>query len=175
MDSQAGQEKPPISETGDRKTTAEQMKLPKSEKYPFTLVEIIAVIAIMLVIAGIVTASALRKPSSITLKKSSVEISELLHNARTQAVLQNKLKYVFFDEKNNVFNIEGDKKNEMKVTLSPDMTVEISRHNKKQKWLYCFYPDGTGAGPELTLILKQYKVSVSISPLTGMVFSKETE
>lgn len=151
------------------------MKLHQSEKHLFTLVEIIAVIAIMLVIAGIVTASALRKPSAITVKKSSAEISELLHNARAQAILQNKLKYVLFDEKNNVFNIGGDKKGEMKVKLSPDMTVEISRHNKNQKWLYCFYPDGTGAGPELTLILKQYKVSVSVSPLTGMVFAKESE
>ena len=151
------------------------MKLTQPEKHSFTLVEIIAVIAIMLVIGGIVTASALRKPSAITLRKSSAEISELLHNARTQAILQNKLKYVFFDEKNNIFKISDQKKEDTKVKLSPEITVEISRHNKNQKWLYCFYPDGTGAGPELTLILKQYKVSVSISPLTGMVFSKETE
>jgi hypothetical protein len=105
---------------------------------------------------------------------------ELLGNARSQALLQNKKVFVSFEEKSRTFSITGnspgskDKKaSVMQKTLPDDVEIDFPVKSGKLKWIYCFYPDGTGSGPDTILSVKQQKLRVAVSPLTGMAFCRE--
>ena len=154
----------------------------KAKQSNFTLVELIAVLAIALLVAGMVTVGAIRRPAHVTLKNASASLMELLGNARSQALLQNKKVFVSFDQKRKTFAITGEsteskdkKASSAQKTLPDEVEVEFPVKAEKLKWIYCFYPDGTGSGPDTVLSIKQHNLRVAVSPLTGMAFCREAD
>ena len=58
-------------------------------------------------------------------------------------------------------------------TIPENITVEIPDFSE-EKAVYSFFPDGSASGPEMLLIIKGHKMSITISQLTGLVMTKET-
>lgn len=157
----------------------------------FTLLEVILVISIVMIITAISFAYVARTPSGLFLQSTTGKIEELLMSAQMQASLRGTQRNVLFDIENRIFLItdpidEGkdlpfediDSRTadspESKFSIPATVGIEIPNF-KGDRVEYCFYPDGTASGPEINILLKGRKISLTVSQLTGIVLLKEID
>lgn len=147
----------------------------------FTLIELIAVLAVILLISGLIIPAISRKPSNLILRKTADEISGLMSSARSQAMLQGCRIYVRLNEKtisidaNRQTQEEAEAKKLSSLVLDEEISVEIADASKDKGYLYVFFPDGTAHGPDIRLKLKNSSLDIYVSPISGMSFIKDQD
>lgn len=132
----------------------------------FTLAELVAVMAILLLLAGLVTAAAGRMPAFLSLRQTADEVEQLLSDARTQAMTQGVEKRVFWNAAGRTLSVDGPA--DARVSCRIPAAVELEWAGTPTPWLCRFFPDGGGEGHVLRLHLRGKTVQVRISPLTGL-------
>lgn len=162
---------------------------------PFTIMELVIVMAIMALVAGFVITRIGHTPAFVTLGDSVNRIKSVFLEASSQALVQAK------DVKVN-YSIKGRR---LTVAVAPKQDDELINSDKKLKEklmsygipkgievsfegeiaeeeasdedvvTFCFYSDGSADGPAMTMSLKGHEMIVTISQLTGMVNVEEVE
>ena len=163
-----------------------------SSRRNFTLIEIIFVISIVMLVAGLCFAYLVRMPSGVVLTNTTANLEQLMVTAETQASLQGKQKNINFDVEKKIFYITEPKSDQEKEEvqdsdksvpsassdssfLVPEM-VEVEFPDYEEETVeYRFFPDGSASGPDMLLTLKEHKRSMHLSPLTGIVTVTEME
>ncbi len=141
-------------------------------KKPFSLIELIAVVAILLLIAGVATLNVDRFPSFINLKNETESLQLLLIKAARQATLQNKSINVIYIENEKLFKILTEsKRNQKDLQYFIPNNIEIDIQKNEQ--LFQFFPDGSAYGPKITLTADEESFEISFSPLTGQSYITE--
>jgi Tfp pilus assembly protein PilW len=152
----------------------------------FSLVELIAVLAIGLLVFGLVAVKLGRSPSFMTLDESARNIGTLLVTASRQAAATGRNMTVKFDREQRSFRIEAVAEEEdpsdtappysaavrrqfMTYALPTGIELDFPRQNDDSGDTFYLYPDGTGAGPETELKLRNKSLRLYLSPLTGSV------
>jgi len=152
----------------------------------FTLIEIIVVIAIIMLIAGVSIFSISRMPAGIIMTNTVAKIEKLMVTAQSQAAFQGKQINVNFDDEEKIFYIappgyDADDENNTviynkgskKDVFAIDKNIEVTFPDfYEEKVQYMFFSDGSASGPNMILSLKGQKRQMHISPLTGIVFIK---
>ena len=150
--------------------------------FPFTLIEIMAVLAIFMLVSALAYTFVSKKPASLTLSTVATGLTNLMDTARRQASLQGATKRVLFDADSETFYLSGEQGDDEAPPLEPQanaasetfslpanagIKVEFKGGDPASP-SYVFFPDGTAAGPKALLEIGGHVTTVSVSELTGM-------
>ena len=140
-------------------------------RHPYTLLEMIAATAIIMMVVGIATVNF----SSLRLDKSPDELTEELRRmgalCRRYAIAQGKPQEVFYYHEKRI--IKFDKES---IYLPEETKLSVNGIEPEED-LMCmkFFPDGNAAVAEIEFAAGKDVAGVRVSPLTGVLSSYEKE
>ncbi len=153
---------------------------------PFSLVEMMVVIAIILVLCTLAAGRIGVMPTAAGLEKTERELELLFTQCVHLAGVRNAPVEVVFAPETRTFAIAletaGDANAEYllerfkSVALPSGMEVEFLRRNTGEGDIpirYRCFPDATATGPELLLKFDSRRVRLKLSPLTGQLLRQD--
>ena len=149
-------------------------------KNPFTLVEVVVVIVIMLVTGGIAISAMRTDSTSRLIRQSTSEFRSLCSRARYKAMEMSEDRMVVYMPEEHMFylarpvaNQEEAMENEFGFVVLNTMRwelpeeFELSTENSDPVEVFRFYPDGGASGIPLTLACKGHAMEIGVAKLTG--------
>ncbi len=160
-----------------------------SRRKPFTLVEVVVVIVIM-VLTGAVAVSAMRTDSTSRLiRRTTSEFRSLCSRVRYKAMEMGEDRMVVYDPEKRIFSMARPTQNLEEEMDYEDGFVpldgakwelpeefELTTDENRPLEVFRFYPDGGASGKwNLTLAVagKDIAMEISVAKLTGAVISRE--
>ena len=160
-----------------------------SRRKPFTLVEVVVVIVIM-VLTGAVAVSAMRTDSTSRLiRRTTNEFRSLCSRVRYKAMEMGEDRMVVYDPEKRIFSMARHTQNLEEEMDYEDGFVpldgakwelpeefELTTDENRPLEVFRFYPDGGASGKwNLTLAVagKDIAMEISVAKLTGAVISRE--
>lgn len=160
-----------------------------SRRKPFTLVEIVVVIVIM-VLTGTLAVSAMRTDSTSRLiRRTTGEFRSLCSRVRYKAMEEGEDRMVVYDPEQHMFYMARPTKNQEEemeyddgfVTLTTTKwelpkEFELTTEENRPLEVFRFYPDGGASGKwQLTLACKgkDRAMVIEVTKLTGAVIARE--
>ena len=160
-----------------------------SRRKPFTLVEVVVVIVIM-VLTGAVAVSAMRTDSTSRLiKRTTGEFRSLCSRVRYKAMEMGEDRMVVYDPEKRIFSMARPTQNLEEEMDYEDGFVpldgarwelpeefELTTDENRPLEVFRFYPDGGASGKwNLTLAVagKDIAMEISVAKLTGAVVARE--
>ena len=160
-----------------------------SRRKPFTLVEVVVVIVIM-VLTGAVAVSAMRTDSTSRLiRRTTNEFRSLCSRVRYKAMEMGEDRMVVYDPEKRIFSMARPTQNLEEEMDYEDGFVpldgakwelpeefELTTDENRPLGVFRFYPDGGASGKwNLTLAVagKDIAMEISVAKLTGAVVSRE--
>lgn len=160
-----------------------------SRRKPFTLVEVVVVIVIM-VLTGAVAVSAMRTDSTSRLiKRTTSEFRSLCSRVRYKAMEMGEDRMVVYDPEKRVFSMARPTQNWEEEMEYEDGFVpldgakwelpeefELTTDENRPLEVFRFYPDGGASGKwNLTLAVagKDIAMEIGVAKLTGAVVARE--
>ena len=160
-----------------------------SRRKPFTLVEVVVVIVIM-VLTGAVAVSAMRTDSTSRLiRRTTADFRSLCSRVRYKAMETGEDRMVVYDPETRIFSMGRPIRNQEEYLEYEDGFVpldgarwelpsefELTTEENRPIEVFRFYPDGGASGKwNLTLAIagKDLAMEISVAKLTGAVVSRE--
>jgi type II secretory pathway pseudopilin PulG len=146
----------------------------------FTLVEMVAVVAMLLLLAGFAIWKVGKTPAYAVLESAANGVKGVCVEASSMSLIQAKTIKVSFNEESKTFSISGSGENSMlkgrfmTYKLPEDVEIETNSTDDEESG-FTFFPDGSGSGSEISLSLKGHIIAIKISPLTGSLLIEEKE
>jgi|GEM_PF-4491400 len=162
----------------------------KLQQHNFSLIELIAVLAIGMLLMGVVTVRSNRIPGFLSLDESARQIGNVLVTASRQAAATGSDMTVIYRAEERMFCVvpatndtvaavpqySNSLKKQFMAYVLPEH-IELSfpelENSTRRPILgagtFYLFPDGTGAGPATVLKLRGKTVKLHLSPLTGSV------
>ena len=151
-----------------------------SRRKPFTLVEVVVVIVIM-VLTGAVAVSAMRTNSTSRLvRQASADFRSLCSRVRYKAMEMGEDRMVIYDPERHLFFMGRPVANqeealEYEYGFVPLNTAkwelpeefELTTDSSDPVEVFRFYPDGGASGIPLTLACKGHAMEIGVAKLTG--------
>jgi len=135
----------------------------------FTLLEILIVLVILALFAGLAGSRILGTAGRSSLGTATTEVASLLRRARSEAIVRNTPVEVQIDVDAASFRIVGDRSykapDRLKVTLFAAATDRTTSNVGEIR----FFPDGSSTGGEVTLATDDARQYVQVDWLTGRV------
>ncbi len=155
-----------------------------SRRNPFTLVEVVVVIVIM-ILTGAVAVSAVRTNSTSRLvRQASAEFRSLCSRVRYKAMEMGEDRIVVYDPEKHLFFMARPVANqeealEYEYGFVPLNTAkwempeefELTTETSDPVEVFRFYPDGGASGTSLTLGCQGHSVMIGVAKLTGAVIA----
>ena len=155
-----------------------------SRRKPFTLVEVVVVIVIM-VLTGAVAVSAMRTDSTSRLiKRTTSEFRSLCSRVRYKAMEMGEDRMVIYDPERHLFFMGRPVANQEEAleyeygfvplnTAKWDLPeeFELTTENSDPVEVFRFYPDGGASGTSLNLGCQGHSVMIGVAKLTGAVIA----
>ena len=138
----------------------------------FSLIEIVVVILIISLTAGVV--AAVLKPMSpkMAIKSTATELQKIFSAVRSKALTSGKNSIIKFSPANKTFYY-FKKKLQLHDSIKTDAENILENSNEL---IWTFFPDGAGTGPEINLKSGSFTRKLNISALTGNIsFIKNQE
>ena len=160
-----------------------------SRRKPFTLVEVVVVITIM-ILTGAVAVSAMRTDSTSRLiKRTTSEFRSLCSRVRYKAMEMGEDRMVVYDPEKRVFSMARPIRDQQEYLEYEDGFVpldgakwelpeefELTTDENRPIEVFRFFPDGGASGKwNLTLAVagKDFAMEIGVAKLTGAVVSRE--
>ena len=160
-----------------------------SRRKPFTLVEVVVVIVIM-VLTGAVAVSAMRTDSTSRLiKRTTSEFRSLCSRVRYKAMEMGEDRMVVYDPEKRVFSMARPIRNQEEYMEYEDGFVplegarfelpeefELTTEENRPLEVFRFYPDGGASGKwnlNLAVAKSDRVMVISVAKLTGAVVARE--
>ena len=155
-----------------------------SRRKPFTLVEVVVVIVIMLVTGGIAV-SAMRTDSTSRLIRSSTnDFRSLCSRARYKAMEMSEDRMIVYVPDEHMFYLARPVANEEEAmeheygfvilnTTKWEMPeeFELTTEDSDPVEVFRFYPDGGASGTSLTLACRGHAMEIGVAKLTGSIIT----
>ena len=144
----------------------------------YTLLELVAVVAIIGLVMTIVAMRAGTGSKTLRLKTEADEAASFLSSAKSEALHKGARVHVTLEGRRLSIEPEGTKDETPKISRALPDDVDLLTQVREidgRKRIFTFFPDGRGSGPTLELSSKGIKFDVSVSPLTGAISVKEAE
>ena len=160
-----------------------------SRRKPFTLVEVVVVIVIM-VLTGAVAVSAMRTDSTSRLiRRTATDFRSLCSRVRYKAMEMGEDRMVVYDPEKRVFSMARPIRNQEEYLEYEDGFVildntkwelpeefELATEERSPILVFRFYPDGGASGKwnlNLAVEGKDVVMEIGVAKLTGAVVSRE--
>ncbi len=155
----------------------------------FTIAELVAVVAIILIVSGLVVGQIGRVPAFASLERSVSEVERLFSYASYLAVTRGKTVAIVYSPGKREFRLAeavteektedtarkylNDQYGTMRINPGIDFEMEnVDEQTANDTEFLCF-PDGSTSGPPMKFTLKKHTMKIRISPLTGTVIREE--
>jgi general secretion pathway protein H len=136
----------------------------------FTLLEMLIVLALMAIIAGVVIPIFGSGVSTTDLKRATREVAAGLRLARSQAIAQRSESVLVLDVAGRTFSVPPDPRvHSMPAGIDLKLFTAQRDLVSDQVGAVRFYPDGGSTGGRITLAAGERKFDVDIDWLTGRV------
>jgi hypothetical protein len=142
----------------------------------FTLIELIALLAIALLVTGLVAGNVGRIPAFLSLETTVQKIQYLFSRASMMAMAQGKSITVSYEPGGKVFSVDasgeaGGGGKSISEKIPEAVNVEFDSENPS----YVFFPDGSASGTSFGLTLKGHVFRIRISGLTGVAIVEKLD
>ena len=157
-----------------------------SRRNPFTLVEVVVVIVIMLVTGGIAISAMRTDSTSRLIKRSTNDFRSLCSRARYKAMEMSEDRMIVYVPDEHMFYMARPVANEEEameyeygfvilnaVKWELPEEFELTTEDNDPVEVFRFYPDGGASGTSLTLGCKGHSVMIGVAKLTGSLISYE--
>ena len=138
----------------------------------FTLIELVALLAIVLLVTGVVVGNVGRIPTFLSLESTVQKIQYLFSKASMMAVAQGRTVTVSYEPGGKAFSISpsgsSDDGGFSGKFLSEKIPEAVNVEFDSEEPAYIFFPDGSGSGTSFSLTLKGHSFRIRISGLTGI-------
>ena len=145
----------------------------------FTLIELVALLAIVLLVTGVVVGNVGRIPTFLSLESTVQKIQYLFSKASIMAMAQGRSVTVSYQPGGKVFSIspsgsssDGEFSGKF---LSEKIPEAVNVEFDSDEPSYIFFPDGSGSGTSFSLTLKGHTFRVRISGLTGVAIVEKMD
>ncbi len=145
----------------------------------FTLIELVALLAIMILVTGVVVGNVGRIPAFLSLENTVQRIEYLFSKASMMAMAQGRNVTVSYQPGGKVFSIspsgsssDGEFSGKF---LSEKIPEAVNVEFDSEEPNYIFFPDGSGFGTSFSLTLKGHTFRLRISSLTGVAIVEKVD
>ena len=136
----------------------------------FTLLEMLIVLALMAIVAGVVIPIFGTGVSTTDLKRATREVAAGLRLARSQAIAQRSESVLVLDVAGRTFSVPPDPRvHSMPAGIELKLFTAQRDLVSEQVGAVRFFPDGGSTGGRITLAAGERKFDVDIDWLTGRV------
>jgi len=139
----------------------------------FTLIELVAVVALIGIALGVLSLSFSKSMSSAQVRAASTDLVAALRYTRGQAIVKNQQTALDLDTQNNTYQAPGRPivrlPNDMHMTLLTAQTEQTSANSGRIR----FFADGASTGGHISIYAGQREWRVNVSWLTGQVTREE--
>ena len=158
----------------------------------YTVVELVTVIVILGLVSAVAVSRFRMMPAFLSLDSKVTGLKKILAQVRNNAVCQGKNTQLVFDAEKRIFympnakaetetEVEEDSKESTSIQLHIPKEIklkingeELEDENSKNT-VFNFYPDGTGGGNSVTLLLRKHAFKINVSPLSGSINAEEVK
>ena len=139
----------------------------------FTLIEIIAVMVLLTIIATVVAMSFSKSMSSAKIEAASRDLVAALRYTRSQAIVRGTQAALDIDLEHNTYQAPGKAIVQMPKDMRMQLvTAEIEQTGSSSGRIR-FFADGASTGGHITVFLGQRRWQINVSWLTGQVSREE--
>ncbi|MDR4506671.1 MAG: type II secretion system GspH family protein [Candidatus Brocadiaceae bacterium] len=142
-------------------------------KYGFTLIELIVVLVLIGIIAGITVPRYTGSIDTIKFRRSMSEIMYFLREARIYAMKKGSQTMVILDVENGL--CWNDEEEVVILPLEIELFSDNPDDSEKKNWEFVFYPNGTAREQKLGFSSGQTTSVLHVEPLGGLVYYKMDE
>ena len=144
-----------------------------SRKRGFTLVEMMAVLMLMALIAGAVAFSLGSNLKGVKTKAAVRDLTAAMRYTRGLAIIKHEPRWLEIDVEARTYQAPGRALVEMPDDLEMKLLTAASEQTGSGKGLIRFFPDGSSSGGRVTLKRGDHEWRVEIAWLTGEVRMEE--
>ena len=139
----------------------------------FTLIEIIAVMVLLTIIATVVAMSFSKSMSSAKIEAASRDLVAALRYTRGQAIVRGTQTALDIDLDHNTYQAPGKAMVQMPKDMRMQLvTAEIEQTGSSSGRIR-FFADGASTGGHITVFMGQRRWQINVSWLTGQVSREE--
>ena len=136
----------------------------------FSLIEMVAVLAIIALTSGLILSAISPGKSSRELKSVAIEIAAHLRNARSFAINRQKQNVVIFDVSRHIVNLgQSQKILHLDQDISMILNTADSEHQTARVAGIRFFPNGSSTGGTLQLRRHSQAYEIRVNWLNGRV------
>ena len=134
----------------------------------FSLLEAIAMIAIIATATNLVFSLIRKPPQRLELEKFTQHLCSTLQATRTLAISRNSQAFVIFNIQNKSYTSPISNEIAFPNNSYVKINVEQSNSNNPNQLLVTFYPDGSSAGADIHIRMNRLTAFINIRWLTGL-------
>ena len=139
----------------------------------FTLIELVAVVALIGIALGVISLSFSKSMNSAKVQAASRDLVAALRYTRGQAIVKNRQAALDLDMQNNTYQAPG----KPLVKLPQDMRMTLLTADSEQTGASSgrirFFADGASTGGHVSIFAGQREWRVNVNWLTGQVTREE--
>ena len=134
----------------------------------FTLVELLVVLAIILLVAGLAVGRLGRAPAAATQEKTFLELEGFFARAARAAAVRGATLAVVYRPGERLFELREDAEANCRMQLPEELPAAFEAETR-----FVCRPDGTVAGPEIRIAAGDRIEVLYFSPLTGQLLRRQ--
>ena len=149
--------------------TGKPVRYERSSVAGFTLLELLAVLSIMALVAAVVIPS-LGGGAAVELASASRSLASGLRQTRNRALNDNRSAILALDVANREFRLPGEQRaHKLPERIHIVLFTARSEQLSEQGGAIRFFPDGSSTGGRITLSIDSLRYLVNVDWLTGRV------
>lgn len=140
----------------------------------FTLIEMLAVMAILAAVAVFAMPAIMRKPDHLVLRDTVRQVRQMLLLARSKAITSNADTVFFIDLKEYRFGLQDGGGGEIPEDMSAAFKIAEPERRTASRGGIRFFPDGSSTGGELAFTLHGKTARLCVHWLVGRPVEAES-
>jgi general secretion pathway protein H len=133
----------------------------------FSLLEMLAVVAILALVATVVMPSLARPSESVALQASARDLVSALRLARAAAIARNAEMTLTIDVDRRIFESPANPARSFAADVAAQLKVAEPERAGWSRGSFRFYPDGSSTGGDVLLSLRGKQARICVDWLTG--------
>jgi len=146
-----------------------------SRQHGFTLMELVAVMALLAVAIAVVSFSVSKSLTSAKIEAASRDLAAMLKYTRGQAIVKGQQQIFELNIETNSYKAPGRAIVRLPPSMHLGLLTATNELTSAQSGSIRFYPDGSSTGGHVTVYLGKREWHINVSWLTGEVGREEIQ
>jgi general secretion pathway protein H len=139
----------------------------------FSLIEVVAVIALIAIAIGVVTISFSKIFNAAKVQAASRDLVAALRYTRGQAIVKGQESTFNLDLANNSYSAPGRGAVQLPKTMRLNLLTAAQEQTSEMSGNIRFYPDGASTGGHISVLMERTEWRINVDWLTGAITREE--